>query len=134
MIKACSLIVLTMLVAISCRDYDLHSRVTDQSGLIPPDQFAQYGQEQAEAIAVAREFGAAVRRVGLKDTIAPADAAAKYARTLADIADVRADPTGWRLTLRFKSGWRTMVTPIEDGKRGAETLTSPGKAAPGTTH
>jgi hypothetical protein len=50
------------------------------------------------------------------------------------MADVQADPVGLRLTLRFKSGWRTMVNPIEDGKRGAETARkSNGGAAPNTT-
>ena len=32
-----------------------------------------------------------------------------------------ADSLGHRLTIQFKSGWRTMVNPIDDGKRGAET-------------
>ena len=32
------------------------------------------------------------------------------------------DPQGYRLNVRFKSGWRVGVPPIKDGKRGAETL------------
>ena len=101
---------------VSCRDYDLHARLIDQKGLIPPDQFARYGREQAEEMAVAREFGAAIKRSSA-DTAGAANQAATYARRLPDIADVRADPAGLRLTLRFKSGWRSMVTPIEDGKK-----------------
>jgi hypothetical protein len=104
----------------SCRDYDLHSRLTHQGGLVPADQFARYGREQAEEMAIARELGAAIK--------GSSDAASGYARTIPDVADVQADPPGYRLTLRFKSGWRTMVIPIEDGKRGAETVGQPAGA------
>jgi len=104
----------------SCRDYDLHSRLTNQGGLVPADQFARYGREQAEATAIARELGVANQ--------GSSGAASGYARTLPDVADVQADPLGYRLTLRFKSGWRTMVIPIEDGKRGAETVGQPAGA------
>jgi hypothetical protein len=50
-----------------------------------------------------------------------ADAAVAYAGTLPDVADIRADPLGRRLTVRFKSGWRVGLPPIADGKSGAET-------------
>jgi hypothetical protein len=109
-------VVLLVSTLTGCRDYDLRSRLIGQDGLIPADQFARYGREQAEEMAVARRFGAAIKRSsagGAKQ----ADEAVSYARTLPDIVDVRADPAGLRLTLLFKSGWRTMVTPIEDGKR-----------------
>ena len=62
-----------------------------------------------------------------------AQVAASYARTLPDVADVKADPLGLLLTVRFKSGWRTMITPLDDGKRGAETVGLPGKAGTGTS-
>jgi hypothetical protein len=117
----------------SCRDYDLQSHLTSQDGLVPADQFAGYGREQAEAMAIAREFGAALKRSSSGDTATAAQAAMRYARSLPDLADVKADPQGLRVTLRFKSGWRTMVTPIEDGKRGAKTAPSSGGAAPKTT-
>jgi hypothetical protein len=113
-------VVLLVTGLVSCRDYDLDSRLTSQRGLIPADQYARYGREQAEAVAIAREFGHAGAR---------ADAAVNYARTLPDVADTRADPLGLLLTIRFKSGWRTMVNPIEDGKRGAETAGLPPGAA-----
>jgi hypothetical protein len=115
-------------VLTSCRDYDLRSRITDQGGLVPADQFARYGREQAEGMAIAREFGAAIKRSSAEDLAQQVEAASRYARTLPDISDVQADPLGYRLTLRFKSGWRTMVTPIEDGKRGAETVGLPAGA------
>jgi hypothetical protein len=72
-------------------------------------------------MAIAREFGAALQRSNAGDTATAAAAAMRYARKLPDLADVKADPQGFRLTLRFKSGWRTMVNPIEDGRRGAKT-------------
>jgi hypothetical protein len=112
-----------------CRGYDLDSRVTDDSGLVPPDQYARYGREQAEEIAIAREFGHARKGSSPDDLAKQADAAMSYARTLPDVADIRSDPLGLRLTIRFKSGWRTMVTPITDGKRGAETAGLPGGAS-----
>ena len=108
-------VVVLLAALVSCRDYDLHARLSDQGGLVPADQFARYGREQAEEMAIARELGAAKQ----------AEAASGYARTLPDIADVQADSLGYRLTLRFKSGWRTMVIPLEDGKRGAETVGVP---------
>ena len=98
----------------SCREYDYHSRLTSQEGLVPADQFARYGREQAEEMAIAREFGAAIKRSSPEDPVKAAEVASRYARTIPDVADVQADPLGYRLTLRFKSGWRTMVTPIED--------------------
>ena len=107
-----ALMLLTALT--SCRDYDFQSRLASQAGLVPADQFARYGREQAEEMAIAREFGAAIRRSSPEDLVKAAAVATRYARTIPDVADVQADPLGYRLTLRFKSGWRTMVTPIED--------------------
>jgi hypothetical protein len=112
----------------SCRDYDFNSRLTNQGGLVPADQFARYGREQAEEMAIAREFGAANKRASSEDLIRQAQAAVAYARTLPDVADVQPDPLGYRLTIRFKSGWRTMIIPVQDGKRGAETVGQPAGA------
>jgi hypothetical protein len=126
------LVVLVVALA-SCRDYDLHSRLTSDRGLVPADQYARYGREQAQEIAIAREFGHARRGSSRDDLVQQAEAAVSYARTLPDVADVRADPLGLLLTIRFKSGWRTMTTPIDDGKRGAETVglpAGPGSRAP----
>jgi hypothetical protein len=117
---------------VSCRSYDLESRLTDQAGLIPPDRFARYGREQAQEVAIAREYGQARTGSTPEDRIHRADTAVKYARTLPDVADVGADPLGFRLTIHFKSGWLTMVPPIEDGKRGAETGGLPAESGPGS--
>lgn len=124
--------VLLLAVAIvSCRDYDLSSRLTDQSGLIPADQFARYGREQAQQIAIAREYGNALDGSSREDLVRHAEAATSYARSLPDIATAVADPLGFRVTIQFNSGWLTALTPIDDGKRGAETRGLPAGPAPG---
>ena len=102
---------LAALALMSCRSYDYQSKLTNQHGLVPADQFARYGHDQAEAIAIGREFGRTAR----------ADSAMAYARTLGDVTDISADTLGYRITALFKSGWRTGIAPIDDGKRGAET-------------
>jgi hypothetical protein len=119
-------ILLTLLALASCRTYDLDQRLSDESGLVPADRFARYGQEQAEAVAIAREFGRAAQGDSPGALQKQADAAVAYARTLPGVADVSSDPLGYRLTITFKSGWRVAVNPLSDGKSGAET---PGLAA-----
>jgi hypothetical protein len=117
---------------VSCRAYDLESRLTDQGGLIPPERFARYGREQAQEVAIAREYGHAGSGSAPEDLAKRADAAVRYARTLPDVTDVGADPLGFRLTIHFKSGWLTMVTPIDDGMRGAETAGLPAESGSGS--
>jgi hypothetical protein len=113
---------LTLLVALcSCRAYDFMPRLDDQHGLIPPDQFARYGREQAEAVAIGREYGKALRGDSPADLTRQAESAVRYARSLPDVTNVTADPLGLRLTIQFKSGWREAVNPIADGKSGPET-------------
>ena len=115
----------------SCRDYDLDSRLENQDGLVPADQYARYGREQAQEIAIAREFAHVHQGSAPGQLVKQAEAATAYARSLPDVADVKADPAGLLLTVRFKSGWRTMVTPLDDGKRGAETAGLPARAGAG---
>ena len=124
-----SFAIVLLVVLASCRSYDFESRLTDQDGRVPPDQFARYGREQAQATAIAREFGHAGNGSSPEDLEKQAEAAISYARTLPDVIDIRADPLGYRLGIRFRSGWLTMVTPIDDGKRGAETVGLPAEAA-----
>jgi hypothetical protein len=123
-----SRVALLLLTLPGCRDYDLRPHLVDDDGLIPAEQYAGYGREQAQAIAIAREFAQADEGSSPSQRARQAEAAVKYARTLPDIVDVKADPQGLVLTLKFKSGWRTMVTPLDDGKRGAETPGLPGNA------
>ena len=115
---------------LACRDYDLGSRLTSQSGLIPPDQFARYGREQAQAIAIAREYSYIGNGSSEEELNRQAEAATSYARSLPDVQDAKVDPSGFRQTIHFKSGWLTMVTPIDDGKRGAETPGVPAESSP----
>ncbi len=117
---------LLVLALAGCPSYDSYSPVVSQKGLIAPDQFARYGTEQAQAVAVAREFGFAYQGDTPADYGAQATTAAAYARTLPDVVTVTVDSLGHRLTLQFRSGWRTAVDPIADGRRGNET---PGIAA-----
>lgn len=129
--KVSTAILLMGMTLVSCRNYDLESRLKDQDGLVPPDQYARYGREQAQEIAIAREFGHAHQGSAPDQLARQAEAAVSYARSLPDVSDVRADPRGFLLTVQFKSGWRTMVTPLNDGKRGAETVGLPAKAGAG---
>ena len=120
------IVLLPVLLLAGCRQYDAERRLTSQDGLLPSDQYARYGKEQAEAVAIAREYGRAAQGSSPDALARQADSAMKYARTLPDVADIVADPLGYRLTIRFTSGWRVAVNPVNDGKSGAET---PGIAA-----
>jgi hypothetical protein len=102
-----------------CRDYNLKRHVSSQDGLIPADQYARYGREQAIAVAIGREFA----RPYNSGPDAQAEVTINYARNKfsADITDISADPLGNRLVVTFKSGWRTAVVPINDGKVGDDT-------------
>ena len=113
--------VMLLVLVPACRDYDLRPHLVDDDGLIPAEQFAGYGREQAQAIAIAREFAQAHEGSSPRELARQAEAAVKYARTLPDVVDIKADPLGLVLTIQFRSGWRTMVTPLDDGKRGADT-------------
>ena len=97
--------------ASACREYDNYAPLRSQKGLMDADRFAAYGHQQALAVAIGREFGATGR----------ADAAAAYARSLPDVADVQTDEAGHRITVRFTNGWITAILPIKDGKRAADT-------------
>lgn len=103
----------------ACRDYKFTRHVANQDGLIPADQFARYGREQAIAMAIGREFG----RPYNSGPEAQADVAINYARGKfsGDIENISADPQGNRVVVTFKSGWRVAIVPIKDGKTGDET-------------
>ncbi|HWA57973.1 MAG TPA: hypothetical protein VG692_12010 [Gemmatimonadales bacterium] len=102
-----------------CRDYQFAKHVSDQGGLIPADQFARYGREQAIAVAVGREFA----RPYNSGSETQADVAMNYARNkfASDITEISADGQSNRIVITFKSGWRTAVVPIKDGKTGDDT-------------
>ena len=99
----------------ACRPYDLRTTLVNQDGLIPADQFARYGTEQAQVVQIGR---ALAQWDGGKTPEARAiqvTKAAEYAKTLPGIQSVTVDTLGYRLTVRFASGWRTAVLPIADG-------------------
>ncbi len=102
-----------------CRDYQYTRHVSDQKGLIPGDQYARYGREQAITVAIGREFARAYN----SGAEAQVDVAINYARNsfAQDIVDISGDPQGNRLVVTFKSGWRTAIVPIKDGKTGNDT-------------
>jgi hypothetical protein len=68
-------------------------------------------------VAIGREFARPFNSGPEKQV----EMAIAYARKFPDILDISGDPLGHRLTVLFKSGWRTAVVPIEDGKTGEET-------------
>jgi hypothetical protein len=105
---------LVVLALASCRTYDYHSRIADHGGLVPDDQFARYGREQAQAVAIAREFARAHQGDSPDALAAQADSAVAYARRQPDVADAVADPLSHRVMVVFKSGWRLGVVPLDD--------------------
>ena len=109
-----AVLLLLVLALSSCRDYDYYPHLTADDGLTPPEQFARYGQEQAAVVAIAREFARAHQGEAPEELARQAEAAVRYARSLPQVADVTADPLGHRLTVRFNSGWRTGITPLDD--------------------
>ena len=113
MIRSFTALVLLLALA-SCRPYDYESHVSDPGGLVPADQFARYGREQAQAVAIARAFAKAAQGTSPDALGAQADSAVAYARTQPDVADAVADPLGHRITVTFKSGWRLGVVPLGD--------------------
>ena len=121
-----SAVAFVLLLAGACRPYQKGQYLADQTGLLPADRYAMYGVEQAEAVAIGREMGASHGKAQPEQIAA----AIEYARKQPDVVDVVADTLGWRLQVRFKSGWIKGIVPIEDGKHGAETVNLPGVSQP----
>ena len=120
------LAVALVLVASACRPYQKEQYLADQDGLIPADRFALYGVEQAQAVAIGREMGAAHGKARGEQIAA----AMEFARKQPDVVNVVADTLGYRIQVTFKSGWIKGVVPIDDGKHGAETPNLPGVSQP----
>jgi len=113
MIRSSTALLLVLVLA-SCRTYDYHSHISDPGGLVPGDQFARYGREQAQAVAIAREFAKAHQGSSPDALGAQAASAVAFARRQPDVADAVADPLSHRVTVVFKSGWRVGVVPLAD--------------------
>jgi hypothetical protein len=117
-----------LIFAGACRPYQKEAYLASPDGLIPADRFAAYGTEQAQAMAIGRELGGDHGR----DRTAQFTAAIEFAKTQPDVVEVIPDTIGYRLQVKFKSGWIKGVVPIDDGKHGAETANLPQiSAAPG---
>ena len=114
----------------ACRGYDYQSRVADPGGLVPGDQMARYGREQAQAVAIARTVAAARTGDSPEALAAQADSALRYAGTFPDVVNAVADPLGYRLTVEFASGWIEGIVPLDDGTSAAETPGLPAAPAP----
>ena len=114
----------------SCRTYDYYKRVSAEDGLVPGDQYARYGREQAQAVAIARRFAQAHEGASPEARARQIEAGVAFARTQPDVVNVAADSQGHWLTLQFRSGWRTAVTPLDDGRSAAETPNLPAADSP----
>lgn len=127
MIKRIVLILVCSTALAACRDYRGYSRVANEDGLIPADQWAAYGHEQAQAVAIGREFAAAYESDAPEALARQMTRAVEYAVSFG-VDVVAADTLGHRLTVRFPSGWRLAILPIDDGTDAANT---PGLSAAG---
>ncbi len=99
----------------ACRPYNSYGRLLDQSGLIPAEQFARFGHEQAELVAIGRSLAKWRMTQDSAGFAQQAESASCFARRFPDVQRVDPDPLGHRLTIRFKSGWRAAVVPVDDG-------------------
>ena len=118
--KPIPLALFTLVAVAACRDYDSYTPVADQTGLVPAAQWASYGVEQAQAVAIGRAFAAAYQSDTPEAYGRQMEAAVEYARSLG-VEIVVADALGHRLTVRFPSGWRLAILPIDDGVAAADT-------------
>jgi hypothetical protein len=112
---------LAVVALAGCPTYDRYDKLADQKGMLTADQFASYGPEQAQKIAIGRALGQAYDGSRPADFAVQMGTAVAFAKTMPDVADVKADTLAYFLTVQFKSGWRTAVLPISDGKAPADT-------------
>ncbi|MGE0353725.1 MAG: hypothetical protein AB7I33_07915 [Gemmatimonadales bacterium] len=115
--KRLAVAAVTLLLIGACRNYRFQDHISVQDGLIPADEYATYGRNQAIAVAIGREFA----RPYNSGAGAQARVAMEYARKFPDVVNIQADTIGYRLTVQFKNGWRVGVVPINDGRTGDET-------------
>jgi hypothetical protein len=129
MMRRVGALVLLVLLS-SCRTYDYYPRITDGAGLVGGDQFARYGREQAQSVAIGRQLAQARAGDTPDEKLRQTEAATAYAKGLPDVVDVVADTQAGWLTVSFKSGWRTAILPLADGKSPAETPNLPAAGNP----
>lgn len=105
----------------ACRTYDNYTPLRKEAGLLPADQFAAYGAEQAQLIAIGRALHKWYTGPNPDDVAIGNEQAAAWARTLPHVRAVDPDPLGHRLTVTFGSGWRAAALPIDDGREPEAT-------------
>ena len=118
---------LLALTLVACRRYDPYPYLTSDKGMLPPDEYAKYGPEQAIAVAIGREFGMGFSGKTAEEFARQADAAMAYGKKFPQVKSITADTLGNRLAVTFQGGWTTQVTPIADGKNGDQTTGLPKK-------
>ena len=114
---------LALVTLTGCPTYDRYSHLENQDGLTNADQWAKYGAEEAQKIAIGRKLA---QGDGAADYPAWRDSAIAYARTLPDVVNVSGDPQTYFLDVTFKSGWRVAVLPVSDGVAPEATPGLPG--------
>jgi hypothetical protein len=127
--RALGLLVLPAALALGgCPTYDRYGHLDQEAGYLSGDQFAKYGPEQAQKIAIGRALAQAHTGSTREEYAKQVGTAVEYARTLPDVVDVKADTAAYFLTVQFKSGWRTAVLPLSDGVAPEKTPGLPGKS------
>lgn len=117
--------VVCLVLLAACPQYDRYGFVSTEKGLLPGDEYAKYGPEQAISVAIGREFGQAYHGRDSADYIRQADAAVAYAKKFPAVKNVVADPIGYRLVVTFADGWSSQINPITDGKNPDATVNLP---------
>lgn len=112
----------------ACRSYDNYAPLVDQKGLTPAEQFARYGRQQAEVVAIGRALAEWRTTADEAGAAEQTDRAACFAKRFPDVESVVSDPHGHRLTVKFTSGWRVGIVPIP-GSLAPEA--TPGISPPG---
>jgi hypothetical protein len=127
--RALGLLVLPLALALGgCPTYDRYDRLDQQDGYLPGDQFAAYGPEQAQKVAIGRALAQAHNGTSREEFAEQIGTAVTYAKSLPDVVDVTADTAAYFLTVQFKSGWRVAVLPVSDGVAPEATPGLPGKS------
>ena len=127
--RALGLLVFPLALALGgCPTYDRYGHLDQQDGYLPADQFAAYGPEQAQKVAIGRALAKAHKGSTPDAYAEQIGTAVAYAKTMPDVVGVTADTTAYFLTVQFKSGWRVAVLPLSDGVAPEATPGLPGKS------
>lgn len=103
------------LLLAACPTYDRYAKLADERGLLPGDQFATYGAEAAQKIAIGRALAQARSGGSPADVARQMGEAVAFAQKQPDIVSVHADTLAYFMTVTFRSGWRVAVLPVTDG-------------------